>query len=110
MTRRIRERTGASTADVAVAFLLGVTAEVDLFLGSGWPGPRLINATVVAALAAVLLWRRRQPLSVLVFVASAAVVLSLAFGSSDSSTGFFFLVVAAYSAAAHAGQPLMAAA
>jgi signal transduction histidine kinase len=108
MLFRIRDLTGATAADVAVACVLGVTAEIDVFVGSGWQGPRLVNAAVVAALAGALLWRRRRPLPVLVFVAAAAVVTSLAFGSSDSSTGFFFIVVAAYSAAAHASQPLVA--
>jgi signal transduction histidine kinase len=107
--RWIRDLTGATPADVAVAFLLGVTAEIDLFVGSGWQGPRPVNMVVNAALAVALLWRRRWPLSVLAFVAATAVVLSLAFGSSDSSTGFFFVVVATYSAAAHAAQPLLAA-
>lgn len=109
MLRRIRDLTGATAADAGVAFLLGVTTEIDVFVGSGWQGPRPVNAVVNVALAVALLWRRRRPLSLLAFVAVAAVVLSLAFGASDSSTGFFFVVVAAYSAAAHASQPLAAA-
>src|SRR5438128_30066 len=47
MLLRIRDLTGATAADVAVAFLLGVTAEIDVFVGSGWQGPRLVNAAVV---------------------------------------------------------------
>jgi signal transduction histidine kinase len=110
MLVRLRDLTGATAVDLAVVLVLGVTAGIDAFVGSGWQGPRPVNAVVVALLAAALLWRRRLPLSVLTFVATATVVTSLAFGSSDSSTGFFFIVVAAYSAAAHATRPFVAAA
>lgn len=110
MLSRVRALTGATVADVAVASVLGVIAEFDVFLGSGWEGPPFVNACVMATLAIALLWRRRQPLVVLVVVALASVVLSLAFGASDSSTGFFFVVIAAYSAAAYASRVLPAAA
>jgi hypothetical protein len=39
MIARLREQTGATAADAAVAVLLGVVAEVDVFFGSGWTGP-----------------------------------------------------------------------
>jgi signal transduction histidine kinase len=109
MLDRIRHTTGATIADIGVACLLGIVSEIDLYVGSGWQGPRPLNAAVNAALAVALLWRRRRPLAVLGLVATAAVVLSLAFGSSDASTGFFFVVVAVYSAAAHARNPALAA-
>jgi signal transduction histidine kinase len=110
MIARLREQTGATAADAAVAVLLGVVAEVDVFFGSGWTGPKPANAVVVAVLAMALLWRRQRPQSVLVVAAAGLVGLSLAFGSSTSPTGFFLFVVVAYSAAAYASRPLMSAA
>ncbi|MBV8712058.1 MAG: hypothetical protein JOY56_09770 [Solirubrobacterales bacterium] len=99
----------ARVVDAAVALVLGVVAEVGVFVGSGWRGPVALNAVCVAAVAASLWWRRRLPLAVLAFTLAVFSGLALAFGSSDSPTGFFLLIVVAYSAGAYAASPWVAA-
>lgn len=110
MVVRLSTVTSASVADAALALLLGVVAEIDVFFGSGWRGSTTVNAVVVAMVATALLWRRRRPQLVLAVVLGALASLSLAFGPSDSPSAFLIIVVATYSAAAYASRPLLGAA
>ena len=89
-------------ADVALAAVLAVLAEIDVFVGSGWRGPRAFDAVVAAAIAGALAWRRTRPLPALATVVAGFVLQAVTYGSSDAPTGFFIVVVAVYSAVAHA--------
>lgn len=108
MVARARGFADPRVVDAAVAVVLGVVAEIGVFVGSGWRGPVALNAVCVAAVAASLWWRRFLPLAVLAFTLIVFSGLALAYGSSDSPTGFFLLIVVAYSAGAYALNPWVA--
>ncbi|MGI8421272.1 MAG: sensor histidine kinase [Gaiellaceae bacterium] len=110
MVVRLPPVRSAGVADAGLALLLGVVAEIDSFVGSGWRGSTAVNAAVVALIASTLLWRRSRPLLVLAIVLGALAGVSLAFGPSDSPSAFLIIVVATYSVAAHSSRPFLGAA
>jgi signal transduction histidine kinase len=101
---------GSRQGDAALAILLAVFAEVEVWLGDGYVGPRWANALLVLVMALPLAWRRRAPLVVLAIVMGGLAVQSIAFGGSETGSLLLMSVVAVYSAAAHSSRPLVAAA
>jgi signal transduction histidine kinase len=91
-------------ADIALAVLLAILAEVDAFVGD-WRGPHAVNAVVAPCMALSLAWRRRHPVGVLAFNVVGLSALSAAFGGSETSTLVFIMVAAVFSAAAHGDKP-----
>ena len=65
VVERIRFWFEGSTGDAALAVVIAVLAEVDVWAGSSWRGPAAVNAVAAAVLAGGLLWRkvRRVPSS-----------------------------------------------
>ena len=106
----IRRLARSRLADVALAALLLVVAEIDVAVGSGWHGPRAFNGLLVGCIAVALVWRRSRPLAVLAVAVVATLLQAVTYGSADSATDFFVIVVAVYSAAAHAPRAAAAVA
>lgn len=99
---KLGERRGrVAWSDAALAGVLLGIAETDVFVGSGWQGPKPFNAVLVGLIGVAVAWRRHFPLAVLGLAAGITVLQAASYGSSDSATGFFLIVVAVYSAAAH---------
>ena len=95
-------RADTSPLDVAIAIVLGVLAQLDVFLGSEWLGPLWLSSLCMLLAAGALAWRRTHPIPTLVIAAAAIAAPSVIFGASDSPTSLFIVLVAAYSAVAHA--------
>lgn len=100
----VRDARSLPRADIALAVLLAILAEVDAFVGD-WRGPHAVNAVVAPVMALSLAWRRRHPVGVLAFNVVGLSALSAAFGGSETSTLVFIMVAAVFSAAAHGEKP-----
>jgi signal transduction histidine kinase len=97
-------------ADLALAVVLAVFAELDVLLSQDWRGLVFVNAVVVPVMALSLAFRRRRPLTALAVVIGGFVGLSLAFGASQTWSNVFIMVIAVYSAVVYGRAPLQAAA
>ncbi len=100
-------RIDSSPTDVAIAAVLGVLAQLDVFLGDEWLGPTWLNSLAMAAAAIALVWRRSRPVTALVVSLGAIAAPAVAYGASDSTTSLFMVLVATYSAAAHSRSVLV---
>jgi signal transduction histidine kinase len=109
LVARARQALGGSGADLALAVVLAVFAELDVLLSKDWRGLMFVNAVVVPAMALSLAFRRRRPLTALAVVIGGFVGLSLAFGASQTWSNVFIVVIAVYSAVMYGIAPLLAA-
>ena len=110
LVARARQALGGSGADLALAVVLAVFAELDVLLSKDWRSLVFVNAVVVPAMALSLAFRRRRPLTTLAVVIGGFVGLSLAFGASQTWSNVFIIVIAVYSAVMYGSAPLLAAA
>jgi signal transduction histidine kinase len=103
MFRRLREA-GSTRTDTAVAFGLGVVAQIEIWTADASASERLLAAPLALVTCAALLLRRRVPVTVL-FVQLAAIAASSAAIplSGDDSLAFAgAVVIGIYSAGAYA--------
>lgn len=85
--------------DVAAAFLLAVSAELEVWLSDVAEKP--LYAVVALAFTLPLPWRRRYPLAVLVAIMAALTLLSARGTDFFTTAQFVAMLVAMYSVAAH---------
>ena len=108
MTRRFL----ASYGELALVFVLGALAQVELWVDAEWANDRYSLAPLALAMTAVLLLRIRAPLATLALeVLGLQLVVAIQAGGSDNPMGMIILaLVAIYSAGAHTrGRALLAA-
>jgi hypothetical protein len=110
ISARARRALGGPVADVALAVVLAIFAELDVLLSQDWRGPVAVNAVVVPSMALSLAWRRRRPLTALAAATSGYAGLSVAFGASQTWSSTFIMLTALYSAVVYGRRPLLAAA
>ena len=110
ISARARRALGGPVADVALAVVLAVFAELDVLLSQDWRGPVAVNAVVVPAMALSLAWRRRRPLTALAAATGGYASLSVAFGASQTGSSTFIMLTALYSAVVYGRRPLLAGA
>ena len=97
-------RVGRDAAlDATLTLALFMIGQYSAWVGDVFPGPRWVNAAMVAAMSLSLWWRRRYPMAVLVVVVGTAAAQSLLYGSTETAAVLLPFMVAAYSAAAFGG-------
>jgi signal transduction histidine kinase len=96
---------GLPVPDVALAAVLVVYGQLDVWLTHEWHGGKPLTAVVVFAMAASLAWRRAEPLVTVVVPAGGLVLLSLVYGGSEAGANLFVLLAAAYSVALYGPNP-----
>jgi signal transduction histidine kinase len=91
--------------DVAVAAVVLVVAVTETLLAADLPGSRAGSALIVAAMSALLLVRRTQPLAAAAGLGTLALVQSALFtDTNELIANYFPLLILAYSAAAYAAR------
>src|SRR6476619_5159983 len=109
--RRAREasrwlRTDAEAGDAALAAILAVTAQLEIWLTGAVAGSRGIAAPVAIVITGAVAWRRRAPLWAAAVVAIAYAVQELAAGYLDGAISVnVAIVIALYSVAAYEEAP-----
>jgi len=100
---------GFPLADLALAAVLVVYGELDVFLTHEWHGNKPVTGVVVFFMAASLAFRRVQPFVTLVVPVAGLVLLSLVYEGSETGANLFILLAAVYSVALYGRDPLAAA-
>lgn len=110
LAARARQALTVPPADLALAVVLAVFAELDVLFSGNWLGPDTVHAVVMPVVALSLAWRRRRPLAVLMVVVGGLGGVWVAFGLTESWSNTFIYVTAVYSAVVYGRAPLLAAA
>jgi signal transduction histidine kinase len=105
-----RDVWGLPLGDVALAVVLAVYSELDVFLTHEWHGNKPVTGAVVLAMALSLAWRRADPRVTLAVPAGGVILLSLVYEGSEAGANLFILIAAVYSVALYGRDPLTAAA
>jgi signal transduction histidine kinase len=95
------ERLSSAQVDAALAAVLGLLAQAEVWLTSAGEGQRLATAIAAAAMCAALAWRRAAPLATTLAVVAAVGVLGLV---EELPTAIFLLpvtLIALYSLGAY---------
>jgi signal transduction histidine kinase len=100
---------GLPAVDVALAAVLAVYGELDVFLTHEWHGGKPLTGVVVLAMALSLAWRRTAPFVTLAVPVGGLVLLCLVYEGSETGANLFILLAAAYSVALYGRDPLSAA-
>ncbi len=99
---------GFPVVDLALAAVLVVYGELDVFLTHEWHGNKPVTGVVVFFMAASLAWRRRAPSITLAVPVAGIVLLSLVYEGSETGANLFILLAAVYSVALYGRDPLAA--
>jgi signal transduction histidine kinase len=100
---------GLPAADVALAVVLAVYSQLDVYLTSEWHGNKAVTGTVALVMAVSLAWRRVAPRVTLAVPVGGLVLLSLLYGGSETGANLFILLAASYSVALYGRDPVTAA-
>jgi signal transduction histidine kinase len=109
-------RLGAPTLDAVLALAITALVQAELWAGeryqgaAAFPGPRGVNAPLLAIAGLALAWRRSLPLVAFAVSMGALALESAISGGPEAGGTFLLLLVAVYSAAAYGDRPLMTAA
>ena len=99
---------GFPRADLALAGVLIVYGELDVFLTHEWHGPKPVTGVVVFFMAASLAFRRVAPYVTLVVPVAGLILLTLLYEGSETGANLFILLAATYSVALYGRDPLAA--
>ena len=97
---RVREKRFIERSiDTALSGVLTLVTQISVWHLHIFPGSLIANSVLTFASTAVLLWRRRRPLVVLLTVLSVLIIQTFAFGAIESAVTLLPFVVAIYSVA-----------
>jgi signal transduction histidine kinase len=99
---------GLPLADVALAAVLIVYGELDVFLTHEWHGNKPVTGVVVFFMAASLAFRRVAPFVTLVVPVAGLILLTLLYEGSETGASLFIILAAVYSVALYGHDPLAA--
>jgi signal transduction histidine kinase len=109
------DKFGVRAQDAVLALAITALLQAELWLGEryqgsrAFPGPRGVDAVLLAIAGLALAWRRRFPLRAFAVVTGALMVESIVGGGPEAGGSFLILLVAVYSAAAYGDRPLLVA-
>lgn len=102
--------------DVLLAVALCAAGEVELVSGATyagrpvWPGPHVATALIIPLLTLPLVWRRRRPLPVCLFILAGLAVSAAVIGGGEATTEFLLFITVAFTGAAYTDRPVVIAA